>query len=375
MCPQGCVRRRSSRSISLPVTTLTLVVALGGCGQPAQQTTDVRRGPADTPQRDVPNYSTYTYQYPLSPPVLDAEGLQTFVRQFRENVVLLHFWASWSPRSREDLARLAFAQSDHREDGLRIVACTFDLPEEWTSRTVPILQGAGANFPCVVIPRSARPALREWLASDWNYELPARFVLNAQSEPAEAFLSGTSVDAAVGKARRLLDGERWLTRASAVSPAGGTVRLRARLINLASGEAESLPASFAIDGGAIDLAEPIISYLSARLDRTEDKCIAILPFPSTADRRAAGPLGRSVASAIEEGLRERGFLDLLDSRATQQALDDIDLDTLAIDFDPSSVRGRLSADYLLIGWVEGEPALTAPRPAVASTGDEDAADE
>jgi thiol-disulfide isomerase/thioredoxin len=346
-----------------------ICIALTGCGQPTQELV-VRGGPADTPQRPLPNYSTYTYQYPLSPPVLDAEGLQFFVKQFKDNVVLLHFWASWSPRSREDLARLAFAQSDFRDDGLRIVACTFDLPEDWTARTVPILQGAGANFPCVVIPRSARAALREWLSTDWNHDLPARFVLSPAGKPDEAFLSGTSVEAAVAKARRILDGERWITQASAVTPAGGTLRLRTKLINVASGEFESLPPSFSLNAGVEQLAEPIVSYVSARLDRTADKRIAVLPFPSSADRRQAGPLGKASARAIEEGLRGRGFSDLVEPAVTQQLVDDMQMDALSIDFDPSSVRGRLAADYLLIGWVEGEAPLVSPRPAVASTAEE-----
>ncbi len=361
MCSQGCVLR--SRPFGF---VLSLCCIAAGCAQPSQSP-EVRRGPADTPQRPLPNYSTYTYQYPLSPPVLDAAGLKAFVGQFRNNVVVLHFWASWSPRSREDLARLAFAQSDLREDGLRIVACSFDLSEEWTTRTVPILQGAGANFPCVLIPRSARAELRDWLSHDWNQELPARFVLDASGEPDEAFFAGTSIDAALARARRILDGERWMTRASAVTPAGGTLRLRTRLINVASGEFEALPAAFAINGGVHQLAEPIVSYLSARLDRSADQRIAVLPFASSADRRQAGPLGNGAARAILDGLRERGFSDPMEPDEVQQIVSDIGLDALALDFDPSAVRGRIAADYLLIGWLEGELPLVSPRPAVAST--------
>jgi len=150
-------RNPSSRLLCLAsVFALCLSV---GCenSQRRGAVVDADLGPPDS---GVPNYSTYRYHYPATPPVLDADELKRLVDRHRNQVVVLAFWASWSGDSRAEIEKLAELTEQHREKGLRVIACTFDEPEVWGSKVVPMLQAAGANYPCVVLPSGARPGMR-----------------------------------------------------------------------------------------------------------------------------------------------------------------------------------------------------------------------
>lgn len=180
------MRSRISKSYFIDVMrrtqTLTAAVAvmvLAGCAQ--QRTTDnyavIRTGERTS---DSDSANSYEYHYPATAPVLNADELKRFVDEHRNQVVVLEFWASWSSSSRDQIARLAKLHEERRRDGLRVIACTFDEPREWRTHTVPVLQSAGANYPCVVIPRGDRQALGVWLDPAWRFDLPARFVVDRQ---------------------------------------------------------------------------------------------------------------------------------------------------------------------------------------------------
>jgi len=207
-----------------------------GCAQ--QRTTDnyavIRSGERAGDSSD----SSFAYHYPATAPVLDATELKRFVDEHRNQVVVLEFWASWSSSSRDQIARLAKLHDEHRRDGLRVIACTFDEPREWTTHTVPVLHSAGANYPCVVIPRGARQSLGEWLDPAWRFDLPARFVVNR---------SGTIVARARGDEAVLAALDSWgssrtrTRRAEETRPA--SPEPRARELRVATASATDAPST------------------------------------------------------------------------------------------------------------------------------------
>lgn len=323
-------------------------------------------------------YSAYRYQYPPTPPVMDAASLQEFVNQYRHQTVVLTFWASWSPASRSDLSSLADFQEELYADGVRVIACTFDPPGEWASRVVPILQSARANFPCVVIERSARLDIGRWLDNDWQFDLPARFVLDSEGRVAFKAIGGETFHKALDEARSLT-GNRTTNAmrvsvtdestasirpalASDAPVAIGPVSLRVRLINVSTGEAESLPIITSQTGDPDSLASELVSYLADRFDRTNNQRIAVLPFAPTSRRTTASEYGRQTAAQVEAVLRRKGFYDLVGPTATQNMIDDLGLSALSIDYDPTIARRRLGVDFLVIGWVKGAPIDESARP-------------
>jgi len=361
------------RTAALVASGVLLTTVLVGC-DPA----------VDSPQRTIayaapsgtlsaPVGSAYGYHYPPAPPVLDCEGLKAFVRGFRHHVVVLEFWGSWSRQSREEISELASLHDELHDRGLRVVACSFDPPDQWTTRTVPILQGAGANYPCVVMPRETRSELRGWLGESWNYDLPARFILDGEGRIVARGFSGTPIRTILAKARETLDVGRLVAARSAVS----RLKLRARLVNTMTGDSEPLPQAVADVASPDLLARQIVSYAAARLDRTRNRRIAVLPFPSSKRRGQAGPLGFDMARKVISGLRDRGFHDLMGPVEAQRMIERAGLSAMAIDYDPSVTRGRMDADYLIVGWLKGggfDPSGSPSRLAADNAEDNPGAD-
>lgn len=206
MTSQGCDHFNGSKPHWVMIFAATVVAPVLVACQSADPARDTSVQAAIRDIELIPEWSTYAYRYPDLPPVLDADGLEAFLDEYRHQVVVLAFWASWSQEGREDIAGLAQLHNELADQGLCVIACTFDPAEEWTTRTVPILQGARAGFPCVVIPREARNRLRDWLAKDWSYDLPARFVIDRQGEIVAREFSGRTLEAIVAQARKSVMG-------------------------------------------------------------------------------------------------------------------------------------------------------------------------
>lgn len=366
MMSQGCglahARQADAPRIgsfsSLSLFLAVMLWALAGCQSPggASGVTHRRAGP-------LPELSVYSFRYADSPPVFSVGDLKSFLREYRQHVVILDVWASWSRLSREELAILAELNDELSNQGLRVVAVNLDPPEEWTSRTVPTLLGAGANFPCVVVRRKAREELRQWLAADWNYDLPARFILDRRGRIIARSLSGTPIATVLAEARQQVLAKQPKVRTVARRRLPG-VNLVARLVNVATGEWESLPLLKTDSSSPTRLADQIVSYVSTRLDRSNNERIAILPFLPIADRRKAGSYGTEVCEKVRRGLRKRGFFEVNGANESLRLISQAGISATAIDYDPSIVRGRLAVDYLVIGRVTGD---RSPRQALAAT--------
>src|SRR5262245_3632543 len=137
------------------VAVASFAIIPTGCtndGYPTDNTYHVQgKAPSSTPAP-----STFAYRYPDSPPVLNEAGLKRLVEQYRQHVILLDFWATWSHSNREEMGMLARLQNDLRDEGFQVIACSFDEPIKWSKTIVPILHDAQARFPCVIIPEENR---------------------------------------------------------------------------------------------------------------------------------------------------------------------------------------------------------------------------
>jgi len=326
--------------------TLAFVVA-SGCtsdGYPLDNTYHYQgKAPSAAP---LP--STYAYRYPDMPPSLGAKDLQDFVGKFRHRVVLLDFWASWSRQTREEMVMLARLQDELEDEGFQVIACNFDAEDKWTGVTVPMLHAANANFPCVIIPDAQKAELRKWLAPNWSYDLPARFIINRQGVVAAQALGGTSLAAVEQQVRRYVNGEGGKFAAD-VSRTGAAVRVK--IVACREGKADSIPELTADPASPRRLAEQIGQFVTARVDRANNPRIAILPLADAKERRRPIPLGIATADELETYLKEQGYYDVVPPAQTRKILEESGLSAMSIDYEPSLVKGKLDADYLVIGWL------------------------
>lgn len=372
-----------SRLIPLSGLTIAAVCSLfstPGCtndGYPLENSWHVQ-GSAPSA---LPGKSTYVYRYPDVPAVMSAAAVREFVgRQYADHVVILDVWASWSLSSRDELATMTRMQADMEEDGLRVVSITLDAPGEWESTTVPKLHAARANYPCLVLQPGDKKALRDWLNKSWSYEVPARFIIDRNGGVAAAAFAGDSIASVEEQVRSVLNGDRPtalaqapaepLPESSPESPAaesrgtaapedGPELKLRLRLIACRDAESRKFSQITLSGIGTRGLAHRTAAVLDARLDRSQNPRIAIVPFASAVDQKQADPIGVEAAEQLSAALRERGFNDLATPEAAAEMLAKKEISLVALEFDPTIVQGKLPVDYLVVGWLK-EPGDSAP---------------
>ncbi len=348
----------------LLVGLLALAMA-AGCtteGYPYDNTFHVQgKAPSHAPPE-----STYAYRYPDAPPVLDAAGLQDFVSKFKQRVVLLDFWASWSRENRAELSMLTRMQEEMQSEGFQVIACNLDSQDQWSSLTVPMLHGSKANYPCVVIPKEAKPAIRAWLAPKWSYDIPARFVISRSGQVKAVSIGNASFGAVEQEVRQMVMGGPSGT-GNVRTVATGEMGLRLKLIKIAAGQGESVGEAIARTGDVTTLAREAVKLISPHIDRSGNPRIAVLPFSSLPARAKAGPEGMAAAERVVAALKDKGYFDLVDPSRAQRMIDGIGKTAVAIEYDPTTVQGKIAADYLVIGWLRGDESPTPlPTPSDAT---------
>lgn len=354
------------RLSSAAFATALVAVALFGTGCSLDDNTFHVEGKGPSPP---PPKSAFGYRYPSRPPVLTVPDLQSLTDQYnrRHRIVLLDVWAGWSGRCRSEIADLARLQSELAGEDFQVISCNLDGPDQWTGRTVPMLQAAGANFPCVVIRPENRSALRQWLDPNWSYDLPARFIVDRRGEVAVRMFSSTAIDEVGSHARRLV--ARAGKPASFAGLSDSAVSLRMKLVNVRTGQYQTLSDVMSDPADSARLASRIVRVLEAQVDRTANPRIAVLPFGSTRDRSRPVALGLETAERIVALLRQDGYYDLVGPARTQRMIRDADLSALGIDFDPALIKGELNVDYLLFGWLSGNVEdASGPPSAIADAG-------
>jgi len=366
---QGTNRGRAPRFASrgpLPALWLSalcgaVIGLVGACsGYHWDDNTYNVHGKGPTP---APAPPLHKYGYPRQAPLLGSAGLQDLVAQYKHHVVVLDFWASWSRQARDELSMLAGLQEELRGQSFQVIACNLDSAEAWSEQTVPILQGAGACYPCVVIAPPDRAELKAWLDPEWNYELPARFVIDRSGVVATASLGRDSIDQLKSRVRQLVRAS--VGGAASVRLAGDELAVRLKLIDVSAGVGESIGEIVGDHRRLPLLAIDAASRIERQIRGSRNARIAVLPMSALPDRAAAGPLGVTLAEKVTDALRNAGFYDVLRPDRARRMVEGAGQSAMTIEYDPALIKGAIPVDYLVIGWLRGEPS--PPTQALAGT--------
>ncbi len=342
--------RPTSLGIWIPV--LAQALALAACGPGCDLNDNTfhveGRGPSAPPPK-----SAYGFRYPPQPPIMSVPDLESLVAAYgrRHRVVLLEVWSAESTSGHRGIEELAQLQSELGRDRFQVVSVNLDPAERWSARTAPILQAAHANFPCIVIDRANRAALRSWLDSDWEYDLPARFLIDRQGKVLERLVGG----AAMARVRDAVRGRVEIAdRTAFVAVEERPVLVvRTRLISVRDGKARTLPDVTADDRDPEAVADEVCRQVTRQLDPARTPRIAVLGFARAGARQRPDAFGHAAASALVNRLRRGGFYDLVAPERTARWIDELGLTAMAIDFEPALLTGRIDADYLILGWLIG----------------------
>lgn len=175
------------------------VLAASLCGCQNADNTWLYTGRDESPPAPAPSHP---YVYPADAPAMDVGDLQRYLTRYQGKTVVLDVWAGWNRRCREEMISLTQLQTESGTNGrVQVVSCNLDSPALWKDHTVPILHGASANYPCLVIKKEAQGDLRNWLAHAWGNDLPARFIFGSDGQVRRAYFGNESIEACVADAR------------------------------------------------------------------------------------------------------------------------------------------------------------------------------
>lgn len=189
----------SQRLRFTPGSIVLLALAASSCGCKHADNTWLVTGRDESPPAPAPSHA---YVYPAESPAMDVADLQRYLARYQGKTVVLDVWAGWNRRCREEMISLTQLQTESGPNGLtQVVSINLDSPALWKDHTVPILYGASANFPCLVIRKEAQGELRNWLGHAWGYDLPARFIVGPEGQVRRAYFGNESIDACLADAR------------------------------------------------------------------------------------------------------------------------------------------------------------------------------
>lgn len=179
-------------ALLIPVAAL-----LAGCRH--ADNTWLVTGRDESPPAPAPSHP---YVYPATAPAMDVADLQRYLSRYRGKTVVLDVWAGWNRRCREEMISLTQLQTESGPNGgTQVVSVNLDSPALWKDHTVPILHGASANFPCLVIRGESQGELRNWLGHAWGFDLPARFIIGPDGQVRRAYYGNESIETCLADAR------------------------------------------------------------------------------------------------------------------------------------------------------------------------------
>jgi thiol-disulfide isomerase/thioredoxin len=111
---------------------------------------------------------------PTDPKLIDAQGYQKLLEQYRGKPILINFWATWCEPCRDEYPMLNELAKQYGPKGLKMIGVNFDqdgdiiLMRRFLARYKPIFPnyrnpGGGSEFQQAVLP-------------DWGGALPATFL-------------------------------------------------------------------------------------------------------------------------------------------------------------------------------------------------------
>ncbi len=107
--------------------------------------------------------------------LLDLDGQEVSLEQYRGSTVLLDFWATWCPPCRMSIPELVKLQEEHKDKGLVILGLSMDDPSQFTNEYLKAFKEKyKINYPIL---RVNRQVLTDYF-SNQNIAIPTMFVVD-----------------------------------------------------------------------------------------------------------------------------------------------------------------------------------------------------
>ncbi|SER66416.1 Thiol-disulfide isomerase or thioredoxin [Nitrosomonas sp. Nm51] len=101
----------------------------------------------DTPQPPLPDeMSKQGAEAILSANLPDVDGLSQPVSQWKGDVIVANFWATWCTPCREEIPEFIEMQQEYRDQGLTFIGIAIDQQE----KVIPYSKEFGINYPVLI---------------------------------------------------------------------------------------------------------------------------------------------------------------------------------------------------------------------------------
>lgn len=150
-----------------------------------------------TSGRDLKRVNRVGLRVGYRPPPFSATDLQGNVHTLKDyegHVLVLHFWASWCPYCRGEIAKLKHvAQAEWQAQGVRVLTVSVD---EDLGQVQRFVERAALPYP-VIVDREATPSVVELYAIDG---IPVTFVLTRDGHIASRLEGSSDIEGAAQRA-------------------------------------------------------------------------------------------------------------------------------------------------------------------------------
>ncbi len=141
---------------------------------------------------------------PRDPEIIDAQGYQKLIQQYRGKPLLVTFWATWCEPCRDEYPMLNELAKQYAPQGLKVVGVNLDddgdliLMRRFIARYKPI-------FPNYRKKPGEEDAFRQAVLPGWNGSLPASFFYAKDGRRIGQFIGERTRDAYETAIRSLLN--------------------------------------------------------------------------------------------------------------------------------------------------------------------------
>ncbi|MDA1193273.1 MAG: redoxin domain-containing protein, partial [Candidatus Poribacteria bacterium] len=151
---------------------LALLILAVGCGKSDDATS---RPSSETAPSAV--------ETTASVPIVTMATLHDALSAAKGDVVVLNFWATWCVPCVEEMPQFKRLVEQYGEQGLRVIAVSFDEVDEIDSRVVPYIEQADYPFEYLVKDKMAGPEYEAFINSvdpEWIGNVPATFIYDRE---------------------------------------------------------------------------------------------------------------------------------------------------------------------------------------------------
>jgi thiol-disulfide isomerase/thioredoxin len=142
---------------------------------------------------------------PHDPQIIDVQGYQKLVRQYRGKPLLVNFWATWCEPCRDEYPMLNELSKEYAPKGLRVVGVNSDqdgdliLMRRFIARYKPV-------FPNYRKKPEGEGEFNQAVLPEWRGELPATFLYDKDGRLTGHFFGARNRETYEAAIRQLLSG-------------------------------------------------------------------------------------------------------------------------------------------------------------------------